>query len=43
MSKAFLALAVLGVVAVGAVIMLLVGGSEVEEDGVEKDSVGVLR
>ena len=37
MSKAMLALFVLGVVAIGLLIVLLIGGLTVEEDGVEKD------
>ena len=40
MGKPLLALFILGVMAIGLLIILLVGGTEVENDGVENDSIG---
>ena len=42
MTKPLLAMFVLAVVVVGLLVVLLVGRSEVENDGVEKDSLGLI-
>lgn len=42
MKKPLLALFVLVAIALGALLILVVGGTSVERDGVEKDSTGVV-